>query len=70
MAEITETDERQEQLRAIASDLLYWEGGLNVLRQAQPPKWRDSFQWQVEDKIEALQTAYARLRAEAAKSDG
>ena len=49
--------ERQAQLRAIASDLLYWEGSLKVLRQAQLPKWRSSFQWQIEAKIEALQTA-------------
>lgn len=60
------TDERQAQLRAIASKLLYWRGGLKVLRMAQLPKWRGCFKWQ----IEALQAAYARLRAEAAKPDG
>ena len=41
-----------------------------LLRQAQLPKWRGSFQWQIEAKIEALQAEYARLRAEAAKPDG
>ena len=66
----TKVDERQAQLRAIASDLLYWKGGLKVLRQAQLPKWRGSFKWQIEAKIEALQTAYTRLRAEAARPDG
>jgi hypothetical protein len=55
---------------AIASDLLYWKGGLKVLRQAQLPKWRGSFQWQIEAKIEALQAEYARLHAEVAKPDG
>jgi hypothetical protein len=50
--------------------LLYWKGGLNVLRQAQLPKWRGHFQWQIEAKIEALQTAYARLRAEDANEGG
>ncbi len=65
-AEDTVAGERQAQLRAIASDLLYWKGGLKVLRQAQLPKWRGSFQWQ----IEALQAAYARLRAEVAKEGG
>jgi hypothetical protein len=50
--------------------LLYWKGGLKVLRQAELPKWRGSFQWQIEAKIEALQTAYVRLRAEAAKEGG
>ena len=68
-AEITAADERQEQLRAIASDLLYWKGGLKVLRQAQLPKWRGYFKWQIEAKIEALQTEYAKLRAECAKPD-
>ena len=63
-------DERQNQLHAIASDLLYWKGCLKVLPQAHLPKWRGCFQWQIEAKIEALQAAYARLRAEAAKSDG
>jgi hypothetical protein len=42
------------------------ERGLKVLRQAQLPKWRGSFQWQ----IEALQAAYTRLRAEVAKEGG
>src|SRR5579862_8349599 len=69
-AETAETDERQAQLRAVASDLLYWKGGLKVLRQAQLPKWRGSFKWQIEAKIEALQTEYANLRAECAKPDG
>ena len=63
-AEVTAADERQEQLRAIASDLLYWKDGLKVLRQAQLPKWRGYFKWQIEAKIEALQTEYAKLRAE------
>jgi hypothetical protein len=39
----------------------------NVRRQAELPKWRGSFQWQIEAKIEALQAEYARLRAEAAE---
>ena len=69
-AEIAATDERKAQLRAIASELRYWKGGLKVLRMAQLPKWRGSFQWQIEAQIEALQAAYARLRAEAAKPDG
>ena len=69
-AEITAADERQEQFHAIASDLLSWKGGLKVLRQAQLPKWRGYFKWQIEAKIEALQAAYATLRAEAAKPDG
>ena len=69
-AERTTADERQAQLPTIASDLLSWKGWLNVLRQAQLPKWRGHFQWQIEAKIEALQAAYARLRAEAAKPDG
>jgi hypothetical protein len=43
---------------------------VKVLRQAKFPKWRGSFKWQIEAKIEALQAAYARLRAEAAKPDG
>lgn len=68
-AEITAADERQAQLRAITSELLYWKGGLKVLRQAQLPKWQGSFKWQIEAKIEALQTAYARLRVERAKPD-
>jgi hypothetical protein len=56
-------------LRAVAIDLLYWKGGLKVLRQAQFPKWRGCFKWQIEAQIEALRTAYARLRAEGAKPD-
>ena len=68
--EVSAADERQEQLRTIASDLLYWRDGLNVLRQAQLPKWRGYFKWQIEAKIEALQAAYTTLRAEAAKPDG
>ena len=47
-----------------------WKGGLKALRQAQLPKWRGSFKWQIEARIEALQTAYATLRAEAAKEGG
>jgi hypothetical protein len=69
LVESLQTDERQEQLRTIASDLLYWKSGLKVLRQAQLPKWRGSFKWQIEAKIEALQQEYATLRAECAKSD-
>lgn len=65
LAETATTDERKAKLREIASDLLYWKVGLKVLRQAQLPKWRGSFTWQ----IEALQTAHARLRAETAKPD-
>jgi hypothetical protein len=70
IAEQAATDERQAQLRAIASELLSWKGGLKVLRQAQLPKWRGCFQWQIEAKIEALQAAYTTLRAESAKPDG
>jgi hypothetical protein len=70
VAEPTEADERQAQLRAIASDLLYWKGGLKVLRQAQLPKWRGYFKSQIEEQIVSLQTEYARLRAEVAKPDG
>ena len=66
---MTAADERQAQLRAVASDLLYWKGGLKVLRQAQLPTWRSSFQWQIEAKVEALQAEYARLRAEVDKPD-
>ena len=62
--------EQQAQLRTIASELLYWKGGLKVLRQARLLKWRGCFQWQIEAKIETLQAAYARLHAEAAKPDG
>ena len=69
-AEVTEGDERQKHLRAIAGDLMYWKGGLKVLRQAQLPKWRGFFKWQIEAKIEALQIAYAKVRAEVAKPDG
>ena len=69
-ADGTAAGERQAQLRAIASDLLYWKGKLKVLRQAQLPKWRGSFQWQIEAQIEALQAEHARLRAEAAKERG
>ena len=67
---MTAADERQAQLRAIASDLLYWKGGLKVLRQAQLPKWRGFFKWQIEARIEALQAEYAKLQAESAKPDG
>lgn len=70
VAEATEVDERQAQLRAIAGDLISWRDGLKVLRLDQPPKWRGYFKWQIEAKIEALQTAYATLRAEAAKEGG
>lgn len=69
-AESAIADERRERLSAVASDLLYWKGGLKVLRQAQLPKWRGSFKWQIEAKIAALQTEYAMLRAEVAKLDG
>jgi hypothetical protein len=69
-AEVTTADKRQAQLRAVSSELLYWKGGLKVLRQAQLPKWRGSFQWQIEAKIETLQAEYARLRGEGAKPDG
>ena len=65
-----ETDERQAQLRTITTDLLYWKGGLKVLRQAQLPKWRGYFKWQIEAQIEALQAEVARLRAEVAKEGG
>ncbi len=64
------TDERQERLHALASDLLYWKGVLKVLRQAQLPKWRGYFKWQIEAKIEALQAEYATLRAARAKPAG
>jgi hypothetical protein len=70
LADGNEAGERQAQSTAIASDLLYWKGGLEVLRQARLPKWRGCFQWQIEAKIEALQAAYATLRAEAAKEGG
>ena len=70
MAGSPEANDRQERMRAIAGDLIYWCDGLKVLRQAQLPKWRGHFQWQIEAKIEALQTAYATVRAECAKPDG
>ncbi len=70
MAEITVADEQQAQVRAISSDLLYWKGGLKVLKQARLPKWRGSFQWQIEAKIEAVQAAYVTLRTEAPQPDG
>ena len=41
-----------------------------MLKQARLPKWRGCFQWQIEAKIEALQAAYARVRAEVAKERG
>jgi hypothetical protein len=69
-AEGTTADERQEQLWAIARDLIYWREGLKVLQQACLPKWRGYFKWQIEAKIELLQTEYAKLRAECAKPDG
>ncbi len=69
-AKIATADERQEQLRSIAGELIYWRDGLKVLRQAQLPKWRGLFKWQIEAKIEALQTEYAKLRAEVARPDG
>jgi hypothetical protein len=50
--------------------LLFWKGGLKVLRQAQLVKWRGSFKWQIEAQIDALQAEYATLRAEATKPDG
>ncbi len=62
LAETAVADERQAQLCAIASDLLYWKGGLKVLKQARS-RWRGYFQWQ----IEALQAADAKMRAEVAK---
>ena len=64
------SDRLQAQLRAIVNDLIYWKSGLKVLRQAQLPKWRGSFKWQIEAKIEALQQEYAKMRAECAKPDG
>jgi hypothetical protein len=70
LAEGSPADERQAQLRAIASDLIYWKGGLKVLRQAQLPKWRGLFKWQIEAKIEALQAEYAKVRVVCAKPDG
>jgi hypothetical protein len=48
---------------------MYWKGGLKVLKQARLPKWRGSFQWQIEAKIVDLQVEYARLRAEATTPD-
>jgi hypothetical protein len=38
--------------------------------QAQFPKWRGHFRWQIEAKIEALQEAHAKVRAEVAKEEG
>jgi hypothetical protein len=70
LAEGSPADEQQERLHAIASDLLYWKGGLKVLRQAQLPKWRGHFKWQIEAKIDVLQHEYAKVRAECAKPDG
>ena len=70
LAEVSSANEQQEWLHAIASDLLYWKGGLKILRQAHLPKWRGSFKWQIEAKIEALHAAYARLRVEATGPDG
>jgi hypothetical protein len=70
LADVKEAGERQERLRDVASELLYWKSGLKVIRQAQLPKWRGSFKWQIEAKIEALQAEYATLRAECAKPDG
>ena len=69
-AEGTTAGELQAQLRAVSSDLLYWKGGLKVLRQTRLPKWRGLFKWQIEAKIEALQTEYAKLRTEAANKGG
>ncbi len=66
-AETAATDEWLVQLRAIASDLLYWKGGLKV---TQRPKWRGSFKWQIEAKIDELQAAYARVRADCATPEG
>ena len=63
MAEGTTADERQAQLRAIASDLFSWKGGVKVLHQAQRPKWRGCFTWQIE-------AHYATVRAEAVKEGG
>jgi hypothetical protein len=68
--EMKKSGERQERLSAVSSELLYWKGELKVLRQAKLPKWRGSFQWQIEAKIEALQAQHARLRAVAAKPEG
>jgi hypothetical protein len=68
--ESTTADERQNQIHAIASELMYWKGGLKVLRQAQLPKWRGYFRWQIEAKIETLQQEDATLRAERAKPGG
>jgi hypothetical protein len=50
--------------------LIYWRDGLKVLRQAQLPKWRGLFKWQIEAKIEALQAEYANVRAESANEGG
>jgi len=69
-AEVAIADEGHAQLRAVASDLIYWKGGLKVLRQAQLPKWRGHFKGQIEAEIEALQAEYATLRAACAKPEG
>lgn len=45
-------------------------GGLKVLRQAQLPKWRGYFKWQIEARIVDLQAEHARLRVEAANGEG
>ncbi len=70
LAEGTVANERQAQLRVIASDLLHWKDGLKVLKQARLPTWRGSFQWQIEGQIEAVQAEAARVCAEAAKLEG
>lgn len=67
--ETTISSERQDLLRTIASEVLYWRAGLKVLRMTRLPKWLGWFKWQIEAKLEALQTAYAILRAEDAKQD-
>ena len=56
-------------LRAGRTRALNWKGGLNVLCQAQLPKWRGSFQWQIEARIEALQAEYAKRCTEVSESD-
>jgi hypothetical protein len=63
-------DERQERLSTLASEVIYWREGLKVLRMAQLPKWQGYFKWQIEAKLEALQTEHAKLHAESAKPDG
>ena len=69
LTESIEADELRERLRIIAGDLMYWKGGLKILKQARLPKRRGSFQWQIEAQIESLQAEYAKLRAECAKPD-